>query len=98
MLSVMLFTLRLTSLGATSATAPFSVDFCTPMTAFCVLAVPFAAHGFYDALAMSGQVDPVIGSVAFIALVWFCVKIHKLANRKVMAQLRKDEDEVFVVS
>lgn len=70
----------------------------TPMTAFCVLAVPFAAHGFYDALAMSGQVDPVIGSVAFIALVWFCVKMHKLANRKVMAQLRKDEDEVFVVS
>ena len=48
-----------------------------------ILLVPVMAHGVYDSLAMSGSVDPVIGGIAFVVLIYFCIKLHKAAQRKI---------------
>jgi len=58
-------------------------------TAAKVLLVPIVAHGVYDALAMSGSVDPLAGSISFVALIYFCIKLQKLAQRKVEALAAK---------
>lgn len=62
----------------------------TPKVAARVLLVPVAAHGVYDALAMSGLVNPYIGGLSFLILIWFCVKMHKVAKMKVLALIEKD--------
>ena len=51
--------------------------------AFKILLFPILAHGVYDSLAMSGSVDPVAGGLSFIVLIYFCIKLQKLAQRKV---------------
>ena len=61
-------------------------------TAICILLVPVLAHGIYDALALSGQVSPVLGGLAFLVLIYFCVRMHKFAHRKVLAQLERDRE------
>lgn len=71
------------------------VDHSTKIT-ICVLLVPVMAHGVYDALAMSGLVNPYIGGISFFVLIYFCVKMHKVAKSKVLALLQKDEEGVIV--
>lgn len=63
----------------------------TPKVAACVLFVPVLAHGVYDSLAMSGLVNPYIGGLSFIVLIYFCVKIHKVAKTKMMVQIERDK-------
>ena len=65
----------------------------SPKVAVCILFVPVIAHGIYDALAMSGLVNPYIGGLSFFALIYFCVKMHKMAKSKVLALLQKDKEE-----
>jgi RsiW-degrading membrane proteinase PrsW (M82 family) len=57
-----------------------------------VLLVPVLAHGIYDTIAMSSLVSPAIGGVAAILLVYFCIKMHKFAHKKVLAQIQKDQE------
>ena len=57
----------------------------TSLNAIKVLLVPVMAHGVYDSLAMSGSVDPVAGAICFFALIWFCIKLQRAAQRKVIA-------------
>ena len=61
-------------------------------TAACVLLVPILAHGIYDALAMSGMVNEYVGGLAFFVLIYFCIKMHKRAYRKVVALIEKDKN------
>jgi RsiW-degrading membrane proteinase PrsW (M82 family) len=68
----------------------------SPKVAVCVLLVPVLAHGTYDALAMSGIVSPVIGGLSFFVLIYFCVKMHKVAKAKVLALVEKDNDRIKV--
>ena len=68
----------------------------SPKIAACVLLVPVLAHGTYDALAMSGIVSPVIGGLSFFVLIYFCVKMHKVAKKKVLALVEKDNDRIKV--
>ena len=62
----------------------------TPRVRASILLVPVMGHGCYDAIALSGQVDPVAGSLSFIVLIYFCVKMQKLAKRNIYAHLEKD--------
>ena len=55
----------------------------TPWNAIKVLLVPVMAHGVYDALAMSGSVDPIAGSISFFVLIFFCIRLQKHAQAKV---------------
>lgn len=65
----------------------------TPKVAVCVLLVPVVAHGIYDALAMSSMVNEYIGGVCSLVLIYFCVKMHKVARTKVLALLHHDETD-----
>ena len=60
--------------------------------------VPFVGHGIYDAIAMSSTISPIIGGVCFAGLVFFCVKMHKMAYKKVLAQIQRDEEDPIVVA
>ena len=62
-------------------------------TAVCILLVPVLAHGIYDAIALSGAVDSSIGGVSFFVLIYFCVKMHKFAKTKMLAQIERDKQE-----
>ncbi len=64
----------------------------SPKIAAYVLLMPVLAHGTYDALAMSGIVSPVLGGLSFFALIYFCVKMHKVAKAKVLVLVEKDEN------
>ena len=57
-------------------------------TAIKILLVPVMAHGVYDAIAMSGQVDPVAGGLSFFVLIWFCIRLQKYARRKISEMAR----------
>ncbi|MBO4851693.1 MAG: PrsW family intramembrane metalloprotease [Prevotella sp.] len=59
-------------------------------TAACILLVPVAAHGIYDALALTGLVNPYVGGVGAIVLVFFCVRMHRVAKEKILALLEND--------
>ena len=63
----------------------------TPQTAICILLVPFVAHGVYDALVFSGDVNGVVGVICFLVLLFFCFKLHKAARSKVVAQIERDK-------
>ena len=65
----------------------------SPKVATCVLLVPVATHGIYDALAMSGLINPYVGGLSFFVLIYFCVKMHKMAKSKILALLNKDNGE-----
>lgn len=63
----------------------------TPQTAVCILLVPFVAHGVYDALVFSGDVNGGVGVICFLVLLFFCFKLHKAARSKVVAQIERDK-------
>lgn len=71
---------------------------CSKKIAACTLMVPVAAHGIYDSLALSGLVDPTIGGLCFIVLIYFCLKMHKVAESKVLAQIEKDDSKRNITS
>lgn len=63
----------------------------SPKMAACTLLVPIALHGVYDALVMSEAVNEYVGGIAFPALIFFCIKMHKRAYRKVAALIEQDK-------
>ena len=64
----------------------------SPRTAACILIIPVIAHGIYDSLALSGTVNPYIGGVCSFVLIYFCIKMHKFAKTRIVAQLEKDNE------
>lgn len=58
--------------------------------AILVLAAPVMAHGIYDSIVMGTSVNPYIGVVGTFALIYFCVKLHKHANKKIISMIEKD--------
>ena len=67
----------------------------SPRTRILILLVPVLAHGIYDALALSGMVNPYVGGIGFIVLIFFCVKMHKFAQKKIVAQIQRDKDGTY---
>ena len=59
----------------------------SPKAAVRILLIPLFAHGVYDALAMSGMVDPTIGGICFLILIYFCIKMHKVARTKIITSI-----------
>ena len=64
----------------------------SPQIAACVLLVPVLAHGVYDAIALGGMVNPYVGSICTFVLIYFCVKMHKFAKEKIIAQIERDRN------
>jgi RsiW-degrading membrane proteinase PrsW (M82 family) len=67
----------------------------SPKAAARVLLIPVLFHGVYDAIAMSGTVNPVLGGISFFVLVYFCIKMHKLAKTKIVEQIKRDRPERY---
>ena len=67
----------------------------SPKAAARVLLIPVLFHGVYDAIAMSGTVNPVLGGISFFVLVYFCIKMHKLAKAKIVEQIKRDRPEKY---
>jgi len=63
----------------------------SPKVAICVLLAPVMAHGIYDALAMASLVNPYVGGIGFVVLIYSCIKMHKRAQAKVVALVKKDK-------
>ena len=61
----------------------------SPKNAAKMFIMPVMAHGVYDALAMSGSVDPVAGGICFFVLIFFCIKLQKAAQKRVQALVNK---------
>jgi len=55
--------------------------------------IPVLAHGCYDAFALTGTVEPVLGGISFILLIYFCIKMHKNARQKITVQVERDRRE-----
>ena len=62
----------------------------SPRVAVSILLVPVVAHGIYDTIAMSGQVNPIVGGISGYVLIFFCIRMHKFAKRKMLAQIERD--------
>jgi len=62
----------------------------SPKVAACILLVPVLAHGIYDALAMSGVVNEIVGGIGGILLIIFCIKMQKIAYTRLIALIDKD--------
>ena len=54
------------------------------------LIAPVLAHGLYDSLAMSGMANPMVGGICAFVLVYFCIRMHRFAYKKVLAQIERD--------
>lgn len=67
----------------------------SPKVAACVLLVPILAHGAYDAIAMSGMINQYIGGLSFFVLIYFCIKMHKMAKTKVLALVESDRNRKY---
>ena len=63
----------------------------SPFVAACVLLVPVLAHGLYDAFAMSGLVNEVVGGIGFVLLIFFCIKMHRMARKRIRTLIGRDE-------
>ena len=61
----------------------------TPKNAAKMIIMPIMAHGVYDALAMSGSVDPIVGGISFFVLVFFCIKLQRAAQKRVVELANK---------
>ena len=61
-------------------------------TAVSILALPIIAHGVYDTIALGGIVNPYVGSISTFVLIYFCIKMHKFARAKILAQIERDRD------
>ena len=56
-----------------------------------ILLIPILAHGIYDTLVMSISISPIIGVIAFCVLIYFCIRMHKVANGRVRQLVEKDK-------
>ena len=45
-----------------------------------------------DAIAMSGTVNAIAGGLSTIIIIYFCIKMHKVAHKKITAHIQRDAD------
>ncbi len=57
-----------------------------------MLIAPILAHGAYDSVLFSMQVDPTLAVVLLIAFLLLCYKLWKYGKRKVREHLDRDEE------
>ncbi len=57
-----------------------------------MLAAPILAHGAYDSILFSIQVNPVLGLALFFLFLYICRKLWKYGKRKVNEHLERDKE------
>jgi len=59
----------------------------------CIWAVPVIAHGIYDSIVMNIGINDYLVLPILALLIFFCVKMHKMCKKKIVAQLALDKPE-----
>jgi RsiW-degrading membrane proteinase PrsW (M82 family) len=59
----------------------------------CIWAVPVIAHGIYDSIVMNIGINDYLVLPIVALLIFFCVKMHKMCKKKIVAQLALDKPE-----
>ena len=59
----------------------------SPRIAACMIGFPILAHGIYDALILTSQVDMALGGFCVIIVIFLLVKLHKFVQRRVVEQI-----------
>lgn len=62
----------------------------SPRVAACIIGFPILAHGIYDALVLTSQVDITIGGSCVIIVIFLLIKLHKYVQKRVVEQIEKD--------
>ena len=62
-----------------------------------ILLAPVLAHGIYDTLALSGMADQMIGGICAFVLIYFCIRLHKYAYKKIVVQVNRDHININVM-
>ena len=57
-----------------------------------ILIAPIMAHGTYDAIAMSGTTDTLVGSLSTLILIFFCYQLQKHCQERVLTHARHDDN------
>lgn len=52
---------------------------------------PVMAHGIYDNLLFWGRVSPILGGIGVIAVIIFCIKLHKFCYNRIQSHKHRDE-------
>ena len=58
-------------------------------TSIKILLIPVLAHGCYDAIALSGKVEPAVGGLSAIILICFCVKMHSYVREEMIGRVNE---------
>jgi RsiW-degrading membrane proteinase PrsW (M82 family) len=52
---------------------------------------PVLAHGLYDNFLFLGEVSPILGGLGVIAVIIFCIKLHKFCYNRIQSHRHRDE-------
>ncbi len=56
-----------------------------------ILLVPVIAHGIYDTLCFSAELNETLAGICMIVLIFFCIRMHKFAKKRLVAMVEKDK-------
>ena len=60
-------------------------------TKYKILWVPVVAHGIYDTLCESASIDESMAAICMLVLIFFCIRMHKFAKKRLVAMVEKDK-------
>ena len=52
---------------------------------------PVLAHGIYDNLLFWGEVSPILGCIGVIAVIFFCIRMHRFCYNRIQSHKHRDE-------
>jgi len=64
-----------------------------PVIGACILLVPVAAHGVYDAIALGAAFSTTIEALSLPLIIVFCIWLHKYCKKRIDEQIAKDHQE-----
>jgi RsiW-degrading membrane proteinase PrsW (M82 family) len=56
-----------------------------------MIVAPVLAHGIYDNLLFWGEVSPILGGIGVLAVIFFCIKMHKFCYNRIQSHKHRDE-------
>lgn len=58
---------------------------------YAIFLAPFIAHGIYDTFAFFDNVSPVWGTIGFVLLIIFCIRMHRFCYNRIGSHLHRDK-------
>ncbi len=58
-----------------------------------ILVIPVLAHGVFNTLVLVGKVAPEVYGIAFVVLIFFCIRLQTISRKRIISLLDKDKDD-----